>query len=72
VTPCASHKTGRKLVELAADYRDAPPLIIGSDIMNYQESNLSEEARWYNNFVYREERERGYEFTARPVLPREL
>jgi len=49
-------------VEMAASYQGAPTLIIGSDLMRYTQSELPEEARWYRNFVYREERERGYEF----------
>lgn len=51
-----------KQVEVIAGYQDAPPLLIGSDVMIYKKSELPEEARWYRNFVYREERERGYEF----------
>ncbi|MDI6642980.1 MAG: amylo-alpha-1,6-glucosidase [Candidatus Hodarchaeaceae archaeon] len=49
-------------VEVVARYQDAPPLLIGSDLMSYVPSELPEEARWYKNVVYREERERGYEF----------
>lgn len=64
-----SQQPRRRMVELAADYRDAPVLIIGSDIMNYSESNLPEEARWYKSFIYREERERGYEFTEDQYCP---
>ncbi len=56
-------------VELAADYEGAPGLTIGSDRMNYSESNLPEGARWYNNFIYREEKERGYDFLEDQYCP---
>ncbi len=52
---------GRK-VEVAAGYQDAPTLLIGSDLMSYVPSELPGGARWYKDVVYREERERGYDF----------
>jgi predicted glycogen debranching enzyme len=52
---------GRR-VEVVANYQNAPPLLMGSDLMGYTKSSLPEDARWYRNFVYRQERERGYEF----------
>ncbi|MEW6592322.1 MAG: amylo-alpha-1,6-glucosidase [Candidatus Hadarchaeota archaeon] len=36
-------------------------ICMGSDLMEFRPSDLPERSRWYNNFVYRRERERGYD-----------
>lgn len=41
---------------------DGAKLIIGSDAMTYHPSSLIEDARWYRNMEYEEERRRGYDF----------
>ncbi len=55
--------------DVAANYRNAPTLTMGSDLLDYVPSELPEEARWYKNMVYREEKKRGYEFTEDNYCP---
>ena len=56
-------------VEVALENSDLPFLVIGSDLMAYIPSESPEEEKWYRNFVYRRERERGYEFTEDNYCP---
>ncbi|MEM2875029.1 MAG: amylo-alpha-1,6-glucosidase [Candidatus Hadarchaeales archaeon] len=39
-----------------------PILVVGCPDMEYVRSSLPEERRWYRNILYREDRERGYDF----------
>lgn len=55
-------KWTEKKVKIMRAGSGAPFLILGSDIMNYSPSESPEENKWYRNFIYREERKRGYEF----------
>jgi len=56
-----------KKVEVLAGQRTA--LIIGSDQMDYRQSQLPDGERWFRNFVYSQERARGYEFKEDQYCP---
>lgn len=49
-------------VEIFESSEDRSFLFLGSDSMKYYESELSEDERWFKNFEYEKERERGFEF----------
>jgi predicted glycogen debranching enzyme len=49
-------------LEIARDGSSQPFLVMSSDNMNYIPSEFPYESKWYRNFIYREELERGYEF----------
>ncbi len=51
----------KKDVKLFRSGESEPFIWMGSDMMSYTESDLSEEDRWYQDMVYLKERERGYE-----------
>lgn len=49
-----------KKIEIAEAGSDLTFLALGSDLMTYVPSESSFEEKWYRNFIYREERKRGY------------
>lgn len=55
------HKKKRR-IELIESSKNRNFLSLGSDLMEYYESELSEQKRWFRNMEYELERERGYEF----------
>ncbi|MEW6222208.1 MAG: amylo-alpha-1,6-glucosidase [Candidatus Hadarchaeota archaeon] len=60
-------RTDGKKVEVTADGQLS--LSMASDLMDFHPSQLPEKSRWYKNFVYRRERERGYEFVEDQYCP---
>lgn len=51
-----------KKVQIFNTSSDSPILLMGSDLLNYRESDLSEQDRWFEDMEYLREKERGYEY----------
>ncbi len=60
--PGFNQQRGRNHIEINESSEDMYFLSMGSDLMDYQESELPEEERWFRNMEYEMERERGFEF----------
>lgn len=58
-----------KKIEIAEASSDVTFLALGSDLMTYVSSKSSLEEKWYRNFIYREERERGYPYMGDSYCP---
>ena len=56
-------------LSLGLENSSTPFITIWSESMRYSPSELGEKERWYRNFVYREERARGYDFMEDAYCP---
>ncbi|MEM3402890.1 MAG: amylo-alpha-1,6-glucosidase, partial [Candidatus Hadarchaeales archaeon] len=60
---------GKTYASLSLKGSSSPFITLCSDQMRYSPSELEEEQKWYKNFLYREERERGYDFMEDAYCP---
>ncbi|MFN4133214.1 MAG: amylo-alpha-1,6-glucosidase [Candidatus Hadarchaeales archaeon] len=64
-----SEDPGKTHTTLSLKGSSQPFITIWSEEMLYFPSGLREEQKWYKNFIYREERERGYDFVGDAYCP---